>query len=414
MKSILKLSGLIFLSTASGFGLPGATIQELSDECDGLRTELIKARHKLKLAERNHVAAEAGFEAAAAAVAKGVEGYQFAEDVSTQRRQMKGPHRIDNLRGGRPHTLKAFGIRNWGKHSGVCAGNLDATTDSDCSGGSGTSCIKGTGTNAKCAVDMHKEQCNALDIGSCAATTGSINTNCAGTKERKECTDLGMGTCAVQTGDTNANCAGKTTRGTCEDEDIGTCATYANVGSNWRCAGKTTRATCYSASIDTAGCIFTPVHECRFTPVEDSGACTGAALCTAVADGPAATCTSTMTAASGGSACTWTQTSSDCEFTEVASTDCVFTDRDISLNVNVGPGVGNEGGSANAQQLVCCTNKMSAGPLNKYTFEIGDYKDSFENYEEVYDTLFKEKEDIRQQERAACTAYAAAARALTA
>jgi hypothetical protein len=269
---------------------------------------------------------------------------------------------------------------------------------------------------------MHKEQCNALDIGSCASAATGINGNCAAESERKECTDLGTGTCAVQTGDTNGNCAGKTTRGTCEDEDIGTCATYANVGSNWRCAGKTTRATCYSASIDTAGCIFTPVHECRFTPVvEDSGSCAEAVSgatdtnCDAVSDtGPKATCIGTNSVASTPAACAWTQTASDCKFTEVASTDCVFTDRDISLNVNVGPGVGNEGGSANAQQLVCCTNKMSAGPLNKYTFEIGDYKDSFENYEEVYDTLFKEKEDIRQQERAACTAYAAAARALTA
>ena len=402
MKSIIKLSGFLLLST----GTMGATIQELSDQCDGLRGELITAMNNVKLAERNHVAAEAGFEAAAAAASSAVSAYQFANDVSSLRRQMKS---------GRPNALRAFGKQNAGKHAGVCSGNADASTDIDCTGGSGHTCItKSGGTNAKCAVDMHEEQCNALDIGTCAAKTGTINGNCAAETERKECTDLGTGTCAVNTGDVNAGCTGKTTRGTCEDADIGTCAVEATAGDNWRCADQTTRGTCYTASIDTAGCIFTPVHECRFTPVvEDSGACTATALCTAVADGPAATCTSTMTTASGSVACTWTQTASDCKFTLTAANECVFTARDVRLNVNVGPGTAAGSGSVNAQQLTCCTDKVGAS-VDAFSFEIGDYKSSFERYEKIYDDLFKIKEDIKQQESSACGAYAAAAAALTA
>jgi len=361
MKSIIKLSGFLLLST----GTMGATIQELSDQCDGLRGELITAMNNVKLAERNHVAAEAGFEAAAAAASSAVSAYQFANDVSSLRRQMKS---------GRPNALRAFGKQNAGKHAGVCSGNADASTDIDCTGGSGHTCIKAaTKTNAKCAVDMHEEQCNALDIGTCAVSSGtaSDNAGCTSKTERKLCLDETIGTCAVNDGDVNAGCSGKTTSKTCEDADIGTCAVEATVGDNWRCAGQTTRGTCYTASIDTAGCIFTPTHECRFS--ETAG--------------------------------------KDCVFTN--TDDCVFTARDVRLNVNVGPGTAAGSGSVNAQQLTCCTDKVGASVEN-FSFEIGDYKTSFERYEKIYDDLFKIKEDIKQQESSACGAYAAAAAALTA
>lgn len=360
MKSIIKLSGFLLLST----GTMGATIQELSDQCDGLRGELITAMNNVKLAERNHVAAEAGFEAAAAAASSAVSAYQFANDVSSLRRQMKS---------GRPHALRAFGKQNAGKHAGVCSGNADASTDVDCTGGSGHTCIKESGVNAKCAVDMHEEQCNALDIGGCAVKAGGTNAGCTNPAERKTCLDASDGTCAVNEGDVNAGCTGKTTKGACEDADIGTCAVEATVGDNWRCAGQTTRGTCYTASIDTAGCIFTPTHECRFT-----------------------------------------ETAADiCVFTPTANRGCVFTARDVRLNVNAGPGTVAGSGSVNAQQLTCCTDKVGAS-VDNFSFEIGDYKTSFERYEKIYDDLFKIKEDIKQQESSACGAYAAAAAALTA
>ena len=339
MKSVLKFSGLLLLST----GTMGANIQELSDACVGLRGELIIAQNNVKLAERNHVAAEAGFEAAAAAASSAVSAYQFANDVSSLRRQMKS---------GRPHALRAFGKQNAGLHNGVCSGNIDRTTDVDCSAGKPSTClVKAGGTRDKRAlcIDTDDETaCDAKTGGACAATASTgTNLQCPFAYTDLGCTNVAIGTCTVNTGGTNGACAAQVSRGACNAASSGTALDpVTSIGSE---------------------------NECVFglTPL------------------------------------------GDCEWTVNVANDCVFTAGEPRLTVNAGPNLARGSGTTNAQQVICCTD--SNGVVNdKFIFEIGDYKSSFERYEKVYDDLFKIKEDIKQQESSACGAYAAAAAALTA
>jgi hypothetical protein len=343
MKSIIKLSGFLLLST----GTMGATIQELSDQCDGLRGELITAMNNVKLAERNHVAAEAGFEAAAAAASSAVSAYQFANDVSSLRRQMKS---------GRPHALRAFGKQNAGLHNGVCSGNIDSNQDVDCSSGKPSKCVVTTDkvrdAHVPCPIDADETTC---------------------------VTTLKGGQCEVKTSGTNLACPHAYTEADCNDLDDGGCVVRTGGGVNSHCASETTRAGCIAAS---TGTDISPIsgvaNECTFSPAA----------------------------------------ANDCEW-NIATTDldvnnhCVFSAGDPTLTINAGPNVRNGGGSVNAQRRECCTDRN--GVVNdKFVFEIGDYKTSFERYEKIYDDLFKIKEDIKQQESSACGAYAAAAAALTA
>ena len=338
MKSVLKLSGFLLLST----GTMGASIQELSDQCDGLRGELITAMNNVKLAERNHVAAEAGFEAAAAAASSAVNAYQFANDVSSLRRQMKSGH---------THALRAFGKQNAGLHNGVCSGNIDRNSDVDCSSGKPSTCLlKASGTrhaSTPCIEADDETACDAKAGGACVVAANGANDECAFYYEKLDCNNQDLGTCAVASGGTNSHCAAPTTQGACTAASDGT-------------------------ALD-------PI-----TSIGSENACVFSAVA-----------------------------ANDCVWTPNTANDCVFTAGNVRLTVNAGPNVANGGGSTISQQVQCCTDKY--GVVNdKFVFEIGDYKSSFESYEKIYDDLFKIKEDIKQQESSACNAYAAAAAALTA